>query len=274
MRSAAAADADVVHTQVSGRRSELGHLEARAEERIECERKHASPLRVPQRLIGRLVGRRSVWHRLCNDGAVDCSSDRVDDRQHRLRAARAVEPDDIGASVLQPLTSLVKVVAVKRLIFRRGEADERRQSELLDHFQADERLAHVVVRLGDDEVGSLLDRPADLLAVHLANDLARLLGRLGVVDPRVADVAGYERVPLPGHFLRQTQRLPVERLEVLLASDHPQFLPMPVVGECDHHLSAGAKQLTMKLAHGVGKIEHRLRHVRTALQVTASLQLE
>src|SRR5207244_4868285 len=38
VRSRTAADADVVHTQVSGRRSELAHLEARAEERIECER--------------------------------------------------------------------------------------------------------------------------------------------------------------------------------------------------------------------------------------------
>jgi hypothetical protein len=49
---------------------------------------------------------------------------------------------------------------------------------------------------------------------------------------------------------------------------------MPVVGKGDHHLGPGTKQLTMKLAHGIGKIEHRLRHVRSALQIAASLQLE
>ena len=52
------------------------------------------------------------------------------------------------------------------------------------------RLAKVVVCLGDDEVGALLDCPADLLAVHLTNDLSRPGGRLRIVDPRVADVPG------------------------------------------------------------------------------------
>ena len=105
-------------------------------------------------------------------------------------------------------------------------------------------------------------------------DVGAILGRIRVVDPRVADVAGYERVALGGHLLRDAQRVPVERLEVLLPSDHPQLLAVAVIGEGDHHLGAGAEELPMKLAYGVGKVEHRLRHERSTLHVAASLQLE
>ena len=68
--------------------------------------------------------------------------------------------------------------------------------------------------------------------------------------------------------------LPVERLEVVLAPDRAQLLAVAVVGERDHHLGAGAEHLAMELPHGLGEVEHDLRHERPGLEVAAPLELE
>ena len=144
---------------------------------------------------------------------------------------------------------------------------------LADHLETDQRLADVVVRLGEDEVDSFLGRPADLLAVHLAHDLARALGSVGVVDPRVADVPGDEGV-VTGDLLRQPHRVAVERLEIGLAPDHPQLLAMPVVRERHHHVRSRAQKFAVELTDGVGEVEHDLGDVGAALQIATALQLE
>ena len=125
-------------------------------------------------LEGGCSGRRAVRHGLGRDVAVDGGADPLEQRQHRRGAAGAVQPDDVRARLCDPRgrprrTRTPSIVVVAR----RGERDDGRQAGRLDHLECDQRLAEVVVRLGDDQVGALLDRPADLLAVHLAHDLAR-----------------------------------------------------------------------------------------------------
>ena len=130
------------------------------------------------------------------------------------------------------------------------------------------------MRLRDDQVRPFFGRPPDLLAVHLAHELTARLGRVRVVDPRVADVAGDERVAFAGDLLREAKRVPVQRLQILLAPDHAQLLAVPVVRERNHHLCSRAQELAVKLAHRVGEVENGLGHVRAALQVAAALELE
>src|SRR3984893_18755240 len=250
----AAADADVAHTEVARRGSKIGQFEARTEERIEGEREHSRAGSISQGLERRLVGRRPVRHGLRDHSAAHRSPDLRDQRQYRLRPPRAVEADDIRPRRLQPLTRLVERVAVDRRVARRGEAHKGREAELLDHLEADQRLAEVVVGLGDDEVRSLLRRPGDLLAVHLADELARALRSVRIEDPRVANVACDERVALCRHLYRQAERVPVERLQVLLPPDLSELLPVPVVGEGHHHLRPRAQELAMALTNPPGKV--------------------
>jgi hypothetical protein len=165
-------------------------------------------------------------------------------------------------------------VAVDGRVARRGERDDRGEPVLADDLDPDERLAEIVVRLGDDEVGAGFDRPANLLAVHLADDLTGAFGIVGVVRPGVADVAGEERTSLVRDLLRQLERVAVERLEVVLATDHPQLLPVPVVGERDHDLGPRAQKLPVQLADGIRIVEHDLWDEGAALEIAAPLELE
>ena len=147
-------------------------------------------------------------------------------------------------------------------------------ARLLHHLDRDHGLAEVVVRLGDHQVGALLDGPGDLLAVHLAHDRARGNGIVRVECPGVADVPGNERVTFGGDLGSEPQRVAVQRLEVALAADLAHLLAVTVVRERHHHLRAGAEELPVQLAHRVRKIEHDLGDVRPALQVATALELE
>ena len=66
----------------------------------------------------------------------------------------------------------------------------------------------------------------------------------------------------------------VHLLEVAGAADVPELLAVRVVGERDHDVRAGAQELAVQLAQGVGRVEDHLGHVRARLDVAAALELE
>ena len=144
---------------------EVGHLEPGAREGLELDRETRSP---------------SVGRSDSNAGAAASSGRAPAGPRPRSRpppgsapAAAASSPGRgsssarrLGARGGQDPARLDVVVAVVGLVrLRRRERDHGRQAELLAHLQADQRLAEVVVGLGDDEVDALLDRPAELLGV-------------------------------------------------------------------------------------------------------------
>ena len=254
---------------------EVGHLEPRARERVEPDREAARAVVVPEHHEGRLLGRRAVGNRLCRNVDVDRGADPLEDREHRRRPSRAVEPDDVGARVRDAPARLVELDVVhRRLLRRRCEGHDGGKAGVLDDLGGDQRLAEIVVRLGDDQLRAFLDRPRDLLAVHLAHDRAGSLGIRRVVHPGVADVPGKERVALGRHLARDPERVSVQRLEIVLAADRAHLLAMAVVRERDHDLGAGPQELAVQLADGVGEVEHDLGHIRPALEIAAPLELE
>src|ERR1700733_5235584 len=101
MRSAAAADTDVVDAQVAGRLGEVGHLEAVAQERFKRERKPAVSVSVLQRLEVRLRGGRPLWDRLGGDMTADRRPNPLQNRQHRPGTTRAIEPHYVRAPGLK-----------------------------------------------------------------------------------------------------------------------------------------------------------------------------
>ena len=107
MRRTAAADADVADAERFGRSREVRHLEARAGVPVEPDRKGAADHPGSgKRLERRLVGRGPVRHGLCGDRARDRRADLAQQRQHRRRTARAVEPHDVGSGGLEPHAGL------------------------------------------------------------------------------------------------------------------------------------------------------------------------
>ena len=86
---------------------EVGHLVARAGERVQRGRERAPARQVGDRrgilegLHARLLGGRAVGDGQRRDGHGHRGADVGQQRQHRARAARAVEPDDVGARRLE-----------------------------------------------------------------------------------------------------------------------------------------------------------------------------
>ena len=174
MGRAAAADADVVDADLAGADGELGHLEARALEGLELDREEVAAVARLEGLEGGRRGRRPVGHRLGRDRDVDRRPDALEQRQHRLRPARAVEADERRAGVGEDLAGLDVVVAVVGLLaLHARERDHRGQPERRADLEPDQGLADEVVGLRDHEVDALLDRPAELLLVLRAHDRAR-----------------------------------------------------------------------------------------------------
>src|ERR1039458_8322252 len=243
VRAAAAADADVLDPEVARRPGKERHLHARAPEGLQREREDPLHSLGPQalhrgRIRGCPVGRRLRGSR-AGDGIPDLSQQ----REHRLRPAVAVEADDRGAFGGENAAGLRVLIAVARP-FRlgSGERHHRRQTQPAHDLQRDQRLAEIVIGLGDDEVDALVHRPAQLLGVGGTDHIA---GRriVRVVDPGIADVARYQRVALLRDLAGDPDRVPVHRFQGALAADGPQLLPMRVVGERDHHLRARAQEL-------------------------------
>ena len=186
-----------------------------------------------------------------------------------------MSPDDVGTRVRDAPARLVeRDVFHRRLVCGRREGHDGGKTGVLDDLGGDQSLAEIVVRLRDDQLRAFLDRPRNLLAVHLPHDRAGPL-RIGrVVHPGVADVPGDERVALGRHLARNPQRVSVQRLEIVLAADRAHLLAMAVVRERDHDLRTGPQELAVQLADGVGEVEHDLGHIRPTLEIAAPLELE
>ncbi len=110
--------------------------------------------------------------------------------------------------------------------------------------ERDQCLLCIRERLADDEIDARLSSPADLLVEHGAGSPLRL-GVVGLEDVRVADVAGEQRTVLRGHAAGDLQRLPVDRLEVVLAADQRQLLAVGVVRERLHDVRTGVDELAV-----------------------------
>ena len=247
----AAADAYVVHAELAGLRGELRHLEPRAGEGVERDGEGPLTVRRPQGLHGRGGRIRPVRHRLDGDGAVHGLPDVRDERQHGQRPAVTVQADHLRALGGQDPARLRVPVAVAGLVrLRRRQRDHRGQPQVADDLHRDQRLAEVVVGLGDDEVDALLDRPAELLGIHGPNGPG---GRrvVRIISPGVADVPGHQRTALGRDLAGYPHGGAVHRLQVALAAHVTQLLPVRVVGQRHHHVRARAQELAVQLAHRV-----------------------
>jgi hypothetical protein len=140
-------------------------------------------------------------------------------------------------------------------------------------LQADQRLAEIVICLGDHEVDTLIGSPAQLLGIHAAHYVCGTRV-LRVIRPGVADVAGHQGAALGRHLTGQPHRMPVHGLQVTLAAYLTQLLAVGVVGERHHHVSARAQELPVQLADRLREVEHRLGHISACLDVAPTLQLE
>jgi hypothetical protein len=117
------------------------------------------------------------------DRHVDGLADALEQREHGLRPARAVEAHDRRAVARDdPAGVDVVVTVVRHRRLHAGERHHRRQAEVLADVDRDQRLADVVERLGDDEVDAFLDGPAELLLVLRANDEPDATGSSGSYD--------------------------------------------------------------------------------------------
>jgi hypothetical protein len=130
------------------------------------------------------------------------------------------------------------------------------------------------VRLGDDEVDPLLDRPAELLLVLGAHDGAGALGIRRVIAPCVADVAGHQGAALGRDLVGDPDRLAVHGLQVAVPADVAQLVAVRVVGQRHHDVGPRAEELAVELPERARLVEDHLRDVRTGLDVAAPLELE
>src|SRR5215218_4391640 len=279
VRRGAAAHAEVGHAEPRRGGGELAELEAVARERVERDRERAVAgdavaVRVGQRLEARLGVRRAVRDGQRGDVAVAGGADALDQRQHRARAADAVQADDRRAGVLDPPARVLRRPALARLgraVDR--ERDDRGQAGLLDHVERDQRLLGPGERLANDEVDVRVDRPRDLLLEHRPHR-RRGFSVARVLDVRVADVAGVQRAGLPRDLGGARKRAAVDLLERVLLADHPQLLAVRVVGEGLDHVGAGVDELAVELGDELRVVEDDLGHERAGLQVAAALELE
>ena len=118
-----------------------------------------------------------------------------------------------------------------------------------------------------------LRRPCHLLVEHRPHRRPRL-GAVGLVEVRIADVAGEQRAGVAGDRGGELESRSVERLEQVLLADDSQLLAVPVVGERLDDVRAGVHELSVQGGDLVGVIEHGLGNERPGLEVAATLQLE
>jgi hypothetical protein len=154
-----------------------------------------------------------------------------------------------------------------------SERHDRRQARRLDHVGRDQRLLRPRERLADDELGTAVDGPADLLLEHAADRVTG--GRVVRAEHvGVADVAGEHRAGVARDVGRDAQRLAVHLLEQVLLPDDPQLLAVRVVGERLDDVRAGVHELAVQLGDELPMLEHYLGDERAGLQVAAPLELE
>ena len=120
--------------------------------------------------------------------------------------------------------------------------------------------------------------PASTAQPTCSSNIARTAlcdaGIVGVVDVGVADVAGEQRAGLLRNRLREIERSPVDRLEVLLAADDAELLAMRVIRERLDDVRSGVNEVAVELGDRLRMLEHDLRHERAGLQIAAALELE
>src|SRR5436309_15736550 len=216
---------------------------------------------------------RAIRDRQRGDVARDCLPDLLEERQHRGRAAHAVEADDVGTCVFQPPECIAERPAFPRhgmLVY--PERDDGGQTCLLDCPECGEGLLGVRERLPDDEIDPCLDRPAHLLLEHRARGaLRRVVLR---VDVRVADVSRDQRVVLGCNLLGDRERLPVELLEEVLLADQGHLFAVGVIREGRNDVRTGVDEISVQLRHDLGMVEDSLGHERARLHVATPLELE
>ena len=202
-------------------------------------------------------------------------ADLAQPRQHRLGPAEAVQAHHIGSALFEPLSGLDDPDPVGHLLEgHRGQGQHHRQAGGLGDLEGGQRLPGVVEGLADDEIGALLDSPADHLLEHPPHlGPARRIG--GIPDIGVGDVAGHQvardRV---GDLTGDPQRRAVQRFEQLLLADHPHLLAVPVVGEGLDDVGSGPLEVHMQGAQRLRMLESDLGDELAGREVAAALELE
>src|SRR5690625_1139277 len=193
----------------------------------------------------------------------------------RLGPAKAVEAAPIGTRLLQALAGLDDTDTIHHLVLRhRRERQHDWQAARFRDLQRRERLSGIVEGLADDDVGTLLDGPADHLLEHGPD--FRLFGLvLRVPDIGVRDIAGHQIARLlVGNIARDLQGRTVERLQQILLADHPHLLAMTIIGEGLDDIAAGALEIDMKRAQRLRMLQRHLGHEFASGQIAAALQFE
>ena len=123
------------------------------------------------------------------------------------------------------------------------------------------------VGLGDDEVDARFDRPADLLLEHRAHRRASEAASPST-KTFVFEMSPAQSVSVSSATsLAISERLPVERLELVLPADDAKLLAVRVVRERLDDVGAGVDEVAVKLVDDLGVVEHDLGNERARLQV-------
>ena len=277
VRSGAATDALVVHSQRQCLPCELGDLVAIARQAIQRRGKgairDAVAVRVRQRLEVDRFGRGPIgdWKR--RQRTLDLPRDLFQHRQHRPGTPDAVQSDHIRARVPEPAAGIGNRIVVPQALAVHRQRDHRDCAGLPNDLQGQQGLLAEGERLANDEIDAGFRRPAHLLLEHGAGFLLAL-GVVGQEHVGVADVARHQCVTLRRDILRELQRAAVDFLQVALAPDDSELVAVRVVGERLDHVGSGVHELPVQLGDGMGMVQHHLRHVGPGLHVSPAFHFE
>jgi hypothetical protein len=220
----AAAGADEAHSDVPRSPRVVRHLLPGELQRIELERELGKA-----REVGGLR-RRAVGHRLGGKVGGDGSAHLLEERQHEVGAAQAVDAHDVRSRVHEGARRVRRCLSVggPRLLLE-GDRDHRGQPRLLRALDGEEGLSEPGESLADHEVDALLDLHRELL-VERGADLVAGRRAVRLVHPGEADVAGDEAA-VSGDLAGNADRGPVQLGEPVLEADRRQLVAARVEGQ-------------------------------------------
>ena len=147
-RLAATASADVVDPQLLRLRGKIAELEPRHLRGFQPVRERRQPGK-PRRVIGT-----PKRNRLCRQVSVEGGTHLGNVGHHVVRVVHAIQPDDIGTGVVEPLSALpCRKAIIGDVRGPKRHRDHRRNRGLfLDTLQTKQRLAQTVEKLAYDKV--------------------------------------------------------------------------------------------------------------------------
>ena len=252
---------------VAGLLGPAAHLAARVLERIEVVRKSLQAGEVGPFFAS--CGNRPAGTPRTRDRLAHL----LDQRQRRLGASQAVDPDDVGAGVLERLRAMRRGLAVRRhRLVLEAHGDHHRQARLLRPLDGEERLAEPRERLADDEVDPLLHLDRELLVEGLA-DAVIGGGAAVLVHPGQREISRHQAAVACG-LARDPHGRAVQVLEPVLEADGRELVAAGVERQRLQDLGARLAELDVELLQRLRPGQRDLGRERAGAHPAALLELE